>query len=66
MSLARGEHNSEVGCAGEVRLIPELARGMLFSGLSPRNELPGAYNCKLQQNLRLSSWFQNLENVKRL
>lgn len=45
VSPVRSEHNSEVGCAGEVRLIPELARGMLFSGLSPRSELPGAYSC---------------------
>lgn len=27
MSPVRSEHNSEVGCAGEVRLIPKLAKG---------------------------------------
>jgi hypothetical protein len=39
---------------------------MLFSGLiEPRSELPGAYQQRaLQQNLRLRSWFQNLEDVK--
>jgi hypothetical protein len=47
----RGEHNTVRWAVQQVRLIPERARGLLFSGLMcPASELPAP---TLQQNFRL-------------
>lgn len=51
MSSPRGEHNTVRWAVQQVRLIPEQARGLLFSGLMcPASEFPAP---TLQQNLRL-------------
>lgn len=62
MSNPRGEHNTVRWAVQQVRLIPERARGLLFSGLmSPAASSPGAYSAAEPSTAVSVPGFRNLK-----